>query len=681
MAQDKNVTIDVFPSMDAIAAGQSFDIAIRQNIREGWHTYWVNPGDSGEAMSITWQDIPNGIEISNIQEPTPYRIDYDPLVNFGHSGRPVFIQTITVNDDFKDESIILNGEAFWLVCADICIPESEKISLIMPVGNDGRAVNKDIFNAARSAMPTAVDWQTSLSKKDNDIILDVEVPAEFHNQMTDVEIFPYDWGVIQTTSAIIPDIRDDRVIFTAEAGDRDLNDLDVARFIIKTDIAAYDISTAVNGTIINDYGQSNSFLLIILFAFIGGLILNLMPCVFPVLSMKALSLVKLSDKEKSRMRASGLAYTAGIILSFLLIAGLLMLLKGAGETIGWGFQLQNPYVVTILATLLFLIGLNLFGVFEISGRFTAFGSSLTTGNDTKSSFYTGVLACLVATPCTAPFMASAIGYALTQPAIIGLSVFAVLGFGLAFPYLLLTYIPAVQKILPRPGAWMNIFKQALAFPMFASAIWLIWVLAQQAGDLSIIYILGLFTAILFVIWIYKITSSRFWRVGILALLFGLFIGYASILSPKNDMNYEPFDPVKLQQILTENPSQSVFVNMTAAWCITCLVNEQTSLSHSDVVKAFENSDILYMKGDWTNRDGDITKFLESYGRNGVPLYVYYQGANDTNVRPEPVLLPQILTPDIILNSIKILEKLNCVLLPFVLVLNCDILSLAKLFIA
>lgn len=651
MAQDKNVTIDVFTSVDKVEAGQSFDLAIRQNIRDGWHTYWVNPGDSGEPMSIEWQNIPDNIEISAIKEPVPERIDYDPLVNFGHSGRPIFIQTITINDDFKGDNIELSGEVFWLVCADICIPESQKISIVIPVGDDGRAINQGIFKAAQSAMPTTVDWQTSLSKQGNDIILDVAVPVEFHNQMTNVEIFPYDWGIIQTTSDIIPDIRDDHVLFAAMAGDRDLNDLEYAAFIIKTENDAFEISNDLNaGIIAND--PSYSYFFILIFAFVGGFILNLMPCVFPVLSMKALSLVKLSDKEKSHARQNGLSYAAGIIVSFLIIAGTLMALKGAGETIGWGFQLQNPYVVTLLATLLFVIGLNLYGVFEISGRFTAIGSSLTQGSDTRSSFFTGVLACLVATPCTAPFMGAAIGYALTQSAFVGLSVFAMLGFGLAFPYLLLTCVPAAQKMLPRPGVWMDTFKQALAFPMFASAIWLIWVLVQQAGDSAIIYVLGLFLAILFVIWMFKKTSSKFWRVGVIALLIGIFMGYASILSPKTDMNYEPFDTIKLQNILVNNPEQAVFVNMTAAWCITCLVNEQTSLSQNDVVQAFADNNILYMKGDWTNRDGEITKFLESYGRNGVPLYVYYKPADDNGTRPAPVLLPQILTPDIVLNTIK-----------------------------
>jgi thiol:disulfide interchange protein DsbD len=331
---------------------------------------------------------------------------------------------------------------------------------------------------------------------------------------------------------------------------------------------------------------------------------------------------------------------------------LLIALKGAGETIGWGFQLQNPFVVAALATLLFVIGLNLLGVFDIGGKFVNVGSKLTNGNDVQSSFFTGVLATLVATPCTAPFMASAIGYALTQDAIVSLGVFAFLGFGLAFPYLLLSVMPAAQKIMPKPGAWMNTFKQALSFPMFASAVWLVWVLDQQAGNLAVLYVLGLFLAIGFLIWLFKVTSSKIWRGFFTLILTALFVLYASVLMPKTESDYVAFDSQKLISILEDEPQRPVFVNMTAAWCITCLVNERTSLSSDSVQDAFDSYNVLYMKGDWTNRDDHITQYLESYGRNGVPLYVYYGPAVGNGERPAPMLLPQILTPEIVLNTLK-----------------------------
>ncbi len=650
-AQDKKVILDVYPSVTAVQKGKSFDIAIRQNIiADGWHTYWVNAGDSGEPMTIDWNTV-DGVTFSKILEPTPQRIEYPPLVNFGHYGQPVFTQTIAVSDDYQGDKIDLTGRAMWLVCDDICIPEEEQILLSIPVNNRGVEINQALFEQAQSNMPAPVDWDTTYKRDGEAFSLSVNVPLSLHNQMTDVDIFPYDWGLIQPSSAIMADISDNNVTFTGKADERDLNDLTTTSFIIKTTAGAYQITADLSDKAVTIIDESQNLLFILIFAFIGGIILNLMPCVFPVLSMKALSLVKLSTHEKSYARKSGLAYTAGIILSFLVIAGALIAFKGAGESIGWGFQLQNPYVVTALSTLLFVIGLNLMGLFEISGRFTNFGGKLTQGNNIKSSFFTGVLATLVATPCTAPFMASAIGYALTQNAMIALLVFAFLGFGLAFPYLLLTFIPAAQKLLPNPGAWMDTFKQVLAWPMFASAIWLVWVLAQQAGDLAVIYILGLFLGIVFILWFFKKTTSTLWRVIVTAFLIGIFVGYASILSPKLHNNFEAFDAYKLEETLRNNPEQGVFANMTAAWCITCLVNERTSLSDADVVAAFADNNVLYMKGDWTNRNTQITNYLESFGRNGVPLYVYY--APEINgKRPEPIVLPQILTPTIILKTLE-----------------------------
>ena len=650
MAQDgPKATIDVFALQSAVQAGGFIDIAIRQNIIDGWHTYWINPGDSGEAMTIDWE-LPKGISVSDLREPTPDKFFYDPLVNFGHKGQPIFTQTVSLWPEYPTGTLDLKGTVYWLVCDDICIPESQEIKLSIPViESEVQNINDDIFERANASMPQKVDWKTSFSQKGDDVVLTISVPSDLHNQMLDVDLFPTTWGIIKTTSDVTSEIMDDVVVFTAKADDRDLSILTQTSFVIATGNESYEVSANINNM---GAEVEYSFIFILAFAFIGGLILNLMPCVFPVLSMKALSLVKLSDKERSHARASGIAYTTGIMLSFVSIAGVLMILKGAGETIGWGFQLQDPIVVTILATLLFVIGLNLMGLFEINGRFTNIGSNLTTGNDTKSSFFTGVLATLVATPCTAPFMASAIGYALTQSAFVGLLVFAMLGFGLAFPYLLLTFVPATQKVLPRPGAWMDTFKQVLAFPMFASAIWLVWVLAQQAGDLAIIYILGLFLAIMFLIWFSKKSASKMWKGLLAILLIGVFGFYSTILSPKSAMNYEPFDENKLERVLRDDPDQAVFVNMTAAWCITCLVNENTSLSQSDVQEAFTDENILYMKGDWTNRDAKITKYLEEFGRNGVPLYVFYGEKNDNGTRPDPIILPQILTPNIILETIK-----------------------------
>ncbi|MEM6781925.1 MAG: thioredoxin family protein, partial [Pseudomonadota bacterium] len=325
----------------------------------------------------------------------------------------------------------------------------------------------------------------------------------------------------------------------------------------------------------------------------------------------------------------------------------------AGAQIGWGFQLQNPIVVGGLAYLLFIIGLNLMGYFEFGQGMGNVGNKLTQGNGLGSSFFTGILATLVATPCTAPFMAGAIGFALTQPAIVNLAVFAALGLGLALPYLALSFAPALQKVMPKPGAWMNTFKQALAFPMFAGAIWLVWVISKQAGPTGVLQILTGMGVIGFGIWLWGVTKSKAAKAFTL-LLFAIsafmlvmptaqMVDSAAVSEEAKEFG-EVFTPETLNTLLAES-DDPVFVEMTAAWCITCKVNHATSINIPSTKKAFAENNVQYLIGDWTNQDPEITKFLNSFGRNGVPIYVYYAARNaQTGQRPEAQVLPQILTP-------------------------------------
>jgi thiol:disulfide interchange protein DsbD len=387
--------------------------------------------------------------------------------------------------------------------------------------------------------------------------------------------------------------------------------------------------------------------------------------VFPILSMKALSLVNMKDKDIAKARKHGLAYTGGVMLSFAVIAGILIALKTAGAEIGWGFQLQNPLMILILAYLLFIIGLNLSGFFELGGRLANLGSSLASKGGYTGSFFTGILATIVATPCTAPFMGVAMGFALTLPAPAALGIFLAMGLGLALPYLLLTFVPAIRHLLPHPGHWMETFRQFLAFPMFASAAWLIWVLAQQADVMAVFSALLGMIAIAFIIWLYKVeATSRKGRIATIVLAIAMmgFIGSTFIIphpggmqkpSPEQalaDQNWEDFTQARLDEMLKEG--HPVFVNMTAAWCITCKVNEKVALSTDNTRALFADKGIKYLKGDWTNQNPEITKYLAGHGRSGVPIYVYYAPPNEeSGERPDPVLLPQILTPGIVKDTI------------------------------
>ena len=408
----------------------------------------------------------------------------------------------------------------------------------------------------------------------------------------------------------------------------------------------------------NNTGQL-TFLSAVVLAFLGGLVLNLMPCVFPVLSIKALSLVEMKGQEAKEARLHGIAYTVGVILSFLLIAGVLIALKHAGTAIGWGFQLQNPIIVGLLAYLLFFIGLSLSGLIEIGSGLTSIGGKLAGNHSYTGSFFTGALATIVATPCTAPFMGAAMGFALTQSAFVSLTIFAVLGFGLALPYLLLSFIPAVRVLLPKPGAWMETFKQFLAFPMFASTLWLIWVLSQQAGTGAIFLALFGLLFLSFAVWL-----SRFSNLAARIIMIATIIGVIYTLSEMRNMSApeatqtmsEKYTAISyskdaLAELLRRD--EPVFVDMTAAWCITCKVNETTVLNTKTIQDLFAEKNVQQVVGDWTNRNAAITEYLDEHKRNGVPLYVYY-GKPDptTGIRPEPVILPQILTQAIVRNALE-----------------------------
>jgi thiol:disulfide interchange protein DsbD len=399
-------------------------------------------------------------------------------------------------------------------------------------------------------------------------------------------------------------------------------------------------------------------------ALLGGLILNLMPCVFPVLSIKALSLLNHAHQTRLQARLHGLVYTLGVLASFALLGAVLIVLKAGGAQIGWGFQFQSPPFVLAAAYLMFAVGLSLSGVFSVGGSVAGIGSSLAARSGYSGSFFTGVLATIVATPCTAPFMGGALGYALTQPPAELMAVFLSLGFGLALPYLLLSNWPLLQRCLPRPGRWMERVKEVLAFPMYAAAVWLVWVLAQQAGSNAIAIALGGMVVIAFAAWLFETTRSgstlaRRSGAGVAALavagaLAGGYLGVKADSADTTRMTDSasaekislPYTAERLQALRTRG--EPVFVNLTAAWCITCLVNERVALSKSSVVEAFRKAGITYLKGDWTNQDRQITRQLAAFGRSGVPLYVFYPHGVDAG----PVVLPQLLTPEIVLAAVS-----------------------------
>lgn len=641
---ENHVTIELKTDQDAFVPGRGLTLGIVQNIPEGWHTYWFNPGDSGAESHFDFV-MPDGFKMTGIQWPTPERIPYDILMNFGYEDQAVFLTEVIAPEQIGAYFATISVEANWLVCKDICIPEHQKLELTLPVEQNANKINTEFFNSARSKIPSSLDTTATYSEDGDDFILRLDrasLPDENYTAF-----FPFEYGLIKNAPVQTIVSSPSTVVFSAPRDLRKLTEVDQSSFVIVSENNAYRINATRDKTVTAvptpPPAARDGFFYHVILALLGGLILNLMPCVFPVLSLKALSIVKLRGEESRDIIWHGISYTGGVIISFAIFAAIILGLRHTGAVLGWGFHLQNPFNILILSYLMFAIGLNLLNVYTIGGRFMNFGQGLGNNKTKLGSFFTGVLAALVATPCTAPFMAAAIGYATVQPALKSFTIFVMVGFGLALPYLLLTIIPPLQKILPRPGQWMETFKKLLSIPMFLTVVWLLWVLYQQAGLLAVIYAaMGL--ALLTVILKQKHLSQVFAGLFVLILLMPFMP--KDIVKDSESLNR--WSPEKLEQAL--DTDQPVFVNMTASWCITCKVNENTTLTSETVEHAFQDYDVIYLVGDWTNEDLEITKFMREFNRNGVPLYVYYP-APENGVRAPAVVLPQILTPSIVTDAI------------------------------
>lgn len=666
---DQYVQISIISDQTEVSGGETLRLGLVQNIHDGWHTYWLNPGDSGTPTSITWE-LPDGFKASELEWPAPQKIPFGPLTNYGYEEQVTLLQNLTLPDTLPEGAITLNGRVDLLVCHDICVPERHEVSLILNGDTQGMP---DSIREATKRLPSARDIITDAVFGEKGDILELSFSSNDTKMPLDVEyrLAPEDWGSIENSAKAKTKHEDGRLVIHQMRGDREWDDLpDHIYFVLVND--KHDISFRIKAkkdkTTLPAIAETNTIntsnigiIQALLFALLGGVILNLMPCVFPVLSLKALSLVKIGKDEEKKARKHGLFYTAGILASFMLIASVLLVLKSGGAQIGWGFHLQDPIIISILIYLVFIIGLNLAGFFEFANPFANTGQSLTQKDDHKGAFFTGVLATLVATPCTAPFMAGALGFALTQPAIVSIFVFLALGFGLALPYLSLCFIPALRSKMPKPGAWMEVFKQFLSFPMFLTAAWLTWVLAQQGSENAVFLALINLTLITFTIWVFKVSASKaLWKVIAMAILaFSLTCATLDasqkpkVVMESSDIHV--FSQEKLGALLEGN--DPIFTNMTAAWCITCKVNERVALKSDTVMQLLTDHNIQYLKGDWTNRDAAITQYLKSFGRSGVPLYVFYPPRNEvTGERPDPIVLPQILTPAIVKAEIE--EGLN-----------------------
>jgi thiol:disulfide interchange protein/DsbC/DsbD-like thiol-disulfide interchange protein len=665
------VKAQLVASVDAVRPGDEILVGVQQRIIPHWHTYWKNPGDSGLATRIDYE-LPAGATAGEIQWPTPERITTGPVTNYGYSNQVTLLSTLKVPDNIAAGGVFpVKAKVKWLVCEEECIPQEVDLALELPVVLPGADTGRGspLIETARAGLPVASPWPVSLAHRDNALVLKIKGLGQQSASIGNIWFFPDDWGRVAHGADQPRHIAGDTVELQLKPGDAPLppgaklagvlavtedtgNGLVTRGYVV--DVADSDTAPKAESELV----LASAMLL----ALLGGVILNLMPCVFPVLSIKALALIKHARHEPRQTKLHGLAYTLGILASFLLLGVILIALKAGGAEIGWGFQFQSPLFVLAVAYLMFTVGLSLSGVFSIGSSVAGVGSKLAGRSGYSGSFFTGVLATVVATPCTAPFMGAAMGFALSQPPVVLLAVFLSLGLGLALPYLLLSNWPSLQRRLPKPGVWMDRLKQGMAFPMYAAAVWLVWVLAQQSGINSIVVALGGMVAIAFAAWLHEITkysakTAQRTGLGFSALLLSaaLFGGYFGVQTPASavaatsadaaDRHWQPYTPARLKEL--RDQGKPVFINFTAAWCISCLVNEKVALSQDAVIDAFTRGGITYLKGDWTNRDPEITRILAEFGRSGVPLYLYYPAGNAAR----PAILPQILTPEIVTQAV------------------------------
>ncbi|MEF3076472.1 protein-disulfide reductase DsbD domain-containing protein [Methylobacter sp. Wu1] len=672
-AATEQVRAQLIASVDAVRPGDTIQVGVHQTIIPHWHTYWVNPGDSGLATTIDY-DLPAGATAGAIQWPTPSRITLGPVVNYGYENEVTLLSSIKVPDDASGVFPV-KAKVKWLVCEEICIPQRVELALDLPVVAPGqdRGRGSALIGKAQASLPAASPWPVSATSDNSGLTLRITGTGLQPDNIKDIWFYPLEWGRIAHNADQPWLSSGDAIELKLQPGDdapavggrfngvlaitEDGRDGPVTRgFIIDVPLAAAKAGASLAAE--PDLALPSALFL----ALLGGVILNLMPCVFPVLSIKALSLIKHAHQAPLQTRLHGLAYTSGVLFSFALLGSLLIALQASGLQIGWGFQFQSPVFVLAVAYLMFAVGLSLSGVFSVGGSATGIGASLAERPGYTGSFFTGMLATVVATPCTAPFMGAAIGFALAQPPLVLLTVFLSLGFGLALPYLLLSFWPFLQRCLPKPGAWMERVKQGMAFPMYAAAVWLVWVLAQQGGNDAVVVALGGMVAIAFAAWLYESTktggkTAQHSGEGIAALTLALALtgGYygveAGIAAETKSSTaaegkaWQPYSAERLKALRAEG--KPVFLNFTAAWCISCLVNEKVALSQRSVIDTFRQAGITYLKGDWTNRDPEITRKLAEFSRSGVPLYVYYPAGTAAG----PVVLPQILTPEIVTQAV------------------------------
>ncbi len=685
-----HVEAELVAEKTALVPGEPLTVALRLKLAPGWHTYWQNPGDSGLPTTLAWKD-PTGFTVGPIQWPAPQALPVGPLVNYGYEGE-VFhlVDVVPATTVAAGSTLALNARADWLVCKETCIPEGVDLALSLPVAPTSGADPHwgAAIAATRAALPRPLPgWQVAAQGKDQTIELRLVPPAGtpdpgtlyfFANAESRIEPsrpqpLARDGGAFVLTLPVSFNLAGDfgrfAGVLTAAngfpGGARAATvDTPLVGAVVAGPKPALEPAPVLNlapltGTA-SPSGDGLSLALAVVFAVVGGVILNLMPCVFPVLSLKVLGFATHHD-TKATLHREAFAFAGGVVLTFVALGLTLAALRAAGEQLGWGFQLQSPAVVTALAALFFVLALNLSGVFEFGQLVPSGVAGYTAKNRTVDAFASGVLAVVVASPCTAPFMGAALGYALAGSTATTLLVFVALGAGMALPYVALALLPGWRRRLPRSGPWLLRLKQLLAFPLYATVIWLAWVLGAQRDNDAVVRLLLALLGIGFALWTWRIVrtgGARPWALaGVAALAAAVTIAWplfapeadaaparSGSVAPAANGDWLAYAPARVAELTAAG--RPVFIDFTAAWCVTCQVNKRLVLNAADIRAAFAQRNVALVRADWTRRDPEITRALTALGRSGVPVYVLYRPGKS------PLILPEVLQQNIVLDALQ-----------------------------
>lgn len=673
--------LELISETQSVQPGKPASVGFEFQLDEGWHIYWVNAGDSGQAPQVQWT-LPRGVTAGEIAWPAPQRLPAPPLVNYGYENHVLLAVPLKGTESLKaGQDLHLTASVRWLVCRELCVPGKAKVELTLPVKDETPRQNSEtspLFDEAGAALPRPAPaaWKTQVEAHGNDWVLRVSGDPHLKKIAKKSIFFPLDPDQVENSVPQNPRELPDGVEFSLKRSEQLTQALSHLRGVLVVNNGGAPAAFALDAPVHVEAGPvkagtpaapqpapqatSKNLGLMLVFAFLGGLILNLMPCVFPVLSIKILGFVSTPRNEKARLPWQGLAYTAGILVSFWVLAGTLIALRAGGQRLGWGFQLQSPGFIAVLSVFLFAFALNLAGVFEFGSSFSNVGSGLAQKEGLSGSFFTGVLATVVATPCTAPFMGSAVGFALSQGALVAMLVFTMVGAGLALPYLILSIEPSLGGVLPKPGRWMETLKELVSFPVFATVLWLTWVFGMQVGMDGLFRLFGGLLLVGLAAWV----AGRWFGSGLARSIAALIVAAALAVSlsgahvsaeapvevsssaAQEGLEWEKFSREKIDSYRAAG--RPVFLDFTAAWCVSCKVNELLVFRSSEVRSELRRRNFVLMKADWTTYDPAITQTLADFGRSGVPLYVIYPADRGRN----PVVLPEIINAGIVLQSLK-----------------------------